>query len=218
MIRAVTFDVGGTLIEPYPSVGHVYAAVAAEHGFKVSPERLSERFRSAWCAKSAFHHSREDWAKLVDQTFSDLIPDGAARKFFDHLYERFAMPKSWRVFDDVAPALSDLRERTVRLGVVSNWDERLRPLLKRLKLDEFFEMIVISCETGRCKPAAEVFEEAIRRLGLPAACILHIGDSLNEDVQGAKAAGMRAILIDRSAPPSKGVISSLAEIPSVAGF
>jgi putative hydrolase of the HAD superfamily len=218
MIRAVTFDVGGTLIEPYPSVGHVYAAVAAEHGRVIPPEELNRRFCSAWGAKKQFRHSREDWAMLVDETFGDLVSKGATRNFFDELYQRFALPACWRVFEDVQPALDDLRSRGVRLGVISNWDERLRPLLNRLGLDEYFESIVISCEAGSCKPAAEIFKEAIRHFGFEPDSILHVGDSLSEDVKGAEASEMRALLIDRSAPASKGVISSLTQIPSVAGL
>lgn len=211
-IRAITFDVGGTLIEPYPSVGHVYTAAAQQHGFSVPFEQLNERFRSAWIGKRKFQHTREDWAKLVEATFGDLVPAGATAQFFDDLYERFASPAAWRVYDDVRPTLKTLKAGGMRLGIISNWDERLRPLLKELGLDQFFETIVISCEAAACKPAAAVFQTSARQLGLAPKSILHVGDNMREDVEGAKAAGLNALLLDRSAESSVGVIDSLAEL------
>jgi len=73
IIQAVTLDVGGTLIEPWPSVGHVYSEVAARHGVKnLSPEMLSRNFAAAWRSRTNFRHTREDWADLVDQAFDGL--------------------------------------------------------------------------------------------------------------------------------------------------
>src|SRR6185312_7171460 len=70
-IQALTFDVGGTLIQPWPSVGRVYAEVAAQHGVKnLSPEKLNKKFATAWRAKKNFQHTHEDWADVVDQTFA----------------------------------------------------------------------------------------------------------------------------------------------------
>lgn len=189
-IQAVTFDVGGTLIEPFPSVGHVYAEVAGRHGHSVSPDVLNERFRAAWKAKRNFRHSRADWAALVRATFGEADCDA----FFDELYNRFATPDAWRVFDDVRPALSRLKARGLKLGIISNWDERLRPLLNVLELGQFFDAIVISHEVGSCKPAPEIFREAVRRLGIPAERALHVGDSETEDVHGARAVGMKSII------------------------
>ena len=189
-IKAVTFDVGGTLIEPWPSVGHVYADVAQSHGYHFAPEELNARFRTAWKAKKNFQHSRDDWAALVRATFGTPECD----KFFPELYERFASAKVWRVFDDVRPALLRLKEQGIKLGVISNWDERLRPLLDQLNLTSFFDAIAISCEVGHCKPSSEIFREALRQIGFPGAEVLHVGDNQIEDVEGAKAAGLQSVI------------------------
>lgn len=189
-IQAVTFDVGGTLIEPWPSVGHVYAAVAQKHGCRITPEVLNQRFRAAWKAKRNFRHSRADWAALGRETFRDP----ACEAFFPELYDRFAMPDAWRVFDDVRPALARLKERGLKLAIISNWDERLRPLLQKLDLAHFFDVIVISIEVGACKPAPEIFRQALRLLAVPAASALHVGDSEIEDIQGARSIGMQATI------------------------
>lgn len=189
-ILAVTFDVGGTLIRPWPSVGHVYAEVAIRHGFNTNPETLNRRFRAAWQAKKNFRHTRDDWAKLVHHTFGDSRCD----IFFAELYDRFAMPDAWRVFDDVLPNLARLKKAGLKLGVISNWDERLRPLLQKLGLTDSFDAIVISSEVGFCKPTREIFHHALRALQVAPAQALHVGDSEIEDVQGARAAGMKAVI------------------------
>ncbi len=213
-IRAVTFDVGGTLIEVWPSVGHVYAEVAARHGMNgLSAELLNRRFAAAWRAAGRFNHSRRGWARLVDATFRGLTERPPSQTFFDELYTRFASPKVWRVFPDVLPTLKRLASRSIKLGVISNWDERLRPLLKSLKLAGCFQTIVVSCEVRTSKPARAIFHAAACRLGLPAEAIVHVGDSAPMDVRGARSAGLSALLLNREAVTRRaGVINSLREL------
>jgi len=216
-IAAVTFDVGGSLIQPWPSVGHVYAEVATSHGEKDLPAGLLEaRFKSAWCAQNDFAYTREAWAELVDQTFLGLCAKPPSQTFFPELYEHFAQPEAWRIFDDVLSTLEELATKGVRLGVISNWDERLRGLLRRLKLDGFFETIVVSCEVGFAKPSPVIFAQAAEKLGLPPESILHIGDSFEMDVQGARSAGLKALRLVRAARPRSDAeaIHSLAGLPA----
>jgi putative hydrolase of the HAD superfamily len=212
MIRAVTFDVGGTLIEPWPSVGHIYAEVAAENGITgLSPEELSHRFGEAWSKIKPQRYSRDEWAALVDATFAGLTPEPPSRTFFPALYDRFNEPRCWRVFDDVLPALITLKMSGLRLAMISNWDERLRPLLARLELLPCFEECLISCEAGAAKPDRRIFLAAAERLKLKPNEVLHVGDSQREDMAGALAAGFHALLIDRSQPASAGRLSDLRQ-------
>ena len=213
-IKAVTFDVGGTLIQPWPSVGHVYAEVAARHGLKnFSPEQLNARFKTAWRARPNFGHVRHDWEQLVNEVFGPATtPPG----FFAELYDRFAEPDAWRIFEDVAPALDRLASREIKLAVVSNWDERLRPLLHKLKLDSYFEAYAISIEVGFPKPSPVIFEHAANRLGLPPGSILHIGDSVEMDIAGATAAGFHAVHLHRQpGTASENAIHSLGELVAI---
>jgi len=197
-VEAVTFDVGGTLIHPWPSVGHVYAEVAAKHGLKnFSPAKLNKNFAAAWRAKKNFQHTRKGWADIVDQTFTGLCEPSPSRSFFPAIYRRFAEADAWRIYGDVLPTLEALASRDIPLAVISNWDERLRPLLQQFQLDRYFETIVVSCEVGFAKPSPVIFEHAAKKLGIVPEQILHVGDSAEEDVAGAKAAGVRALLIDR---------------------
>src|SRR5262245_57594577 len=122
-IKAVTFDAGGTLIKPWPSVGHVYAEVATRHGVRSVPaEALTRQFAAAWSRLANFSHSREEWAGLVDETFAGFVAEPPSRTFFPELYNRFASSDAWHVFEDVLPALNALAALDLRLAVVSNWD------------------------------------------------------------------------------------------------
>jgi FMN phosphatase YigB (HAD superfamily) len=116
LVEAVTFDVGGTLIEPWPSVGAVYAAVAAEHGHDgLEGSALTRRFVGVWRRRGSFRYTRAAWARVVDATFAGLVRPRPSRTFFGALYERFGRAESWKVFRDVAPVLGGLRARGVRL-------------------------------------------------------------------------------------------------------
>jgi putative hydrolase of the HAD superfamily len=216
-IRAITLDIGGTLIEPWPSVGHVYATVAAEHGVRgLDPEALNGRFREAWRGRGEFQHSRKAWAALVDRVFDGLVDRQPSETFFPRLYDRFGEASAWRIHEDVIPALEELASRGIPLAVVSNWDERLRPLLKRLKLDGYFDAILVSAELYFAKPSNVIFEHALRALGLPAGEVLHVGDSEAEDVQGAREAGMQTRLVARPSGNGPGSIASLRELVALA--
>jgi putative hydrolase of the HAD superfamily len=215
-IRAVAFDAGGTLIEPWPSVGHVYADAARIYlGAAPDPERLNSQFRDAWKSKPGFDYSRAAWLDLVKRSFSGICPDPEV--FFESLYRRFGEPDTWHVHKDVFPTLQQLQATGRRLAVISNWDERLRPLLNRLGLAHFFEQIIVSIDAGYTKPAPQIFRQALEVLGLEPNEILHVGDSENEDVAGPQALGIPALLLSRgSREHGNGrVIGALTELTSL---
>jgi putative hydrolase of the HAD superfamily len=216
-IRAVTFDVGGTLLRPWPSVGDVYAAVAAEQGHPLlAPETLNRQFAEAWKHKANFDHSRSAWRALVGQTFAGLLDATVIEAFFDDLYARFARAAAWQLYDDVLPTLREVRARGFRVGLVSNWDERLRGLLEAFQLSSFFDAMAISIEVGWAKPAPEIFRQCTVSLGVPPHGVLHVGDSELEDVRGAEQAGLKALWLDRTAPqaslPRIGRLSALLHL------
>jgi REG-2-like HAD superfamily hydrolase len=212
-VRALFFDVGGTLIQPWPSVGATYAAVARRHGLACTPEQMERAFRESWVAlkRPGLTVSRKDWwRELVFRTLGQ-----ENEECFAELYNLFSQAESWRVFPDVEETLRDARTQGLHLGIISNWDERLRPLLRELNLLPLFDSVTISCEVGEEKPAAAIFRAALDASGIPAAETVHIGDSLEDDVRGAVAAGMRGVLVQRSnfAPmPAQTVVSDLRSV------
>jgi len=217
-VQAITFDVGGTLIEPWPSVGAIYAQVAARNGWgDLSIQALDDQFAAAWSSLKEFNHTRQEWAEIVDRSFAGLIEPPPSRTFFPDLYDAFSQPQAWRVFEDVAPTLDTLASHGLKLGVISNWDNRLRPLLRRLNLLCFFDAVVVSCDVGFSKPSPVIFQHAAEKFGLAPSSILHVGDRTELDLKGAQAAGMQAVGLRRGARTASdanpgGQLASLAEL------
>lgn len=207
------FDVGGTLIEPFPSVGDIYADVASGYGHtNLNVARLNAQFIEAWGSKGEFQYNESDWERLVIRTFDGLVSEADCRSLFPRLYQRFEDPEVWKVHVDVRPTLDDLAGRGFRLGIVSNWDTRLRPLLDSLRLEGFFELISVSCDIGFTKPSPVIFEHTISKLGLPPDRILHVGDLYEEDVLGAQTAGLQAVHIDRTGSGVNGKLRQLTDL------
>jgi len=131
------------------------------------------------------------------------------------LIDHFQEPRHWSVYPDVSPVLTELERRGVTLAIVSNWDSSLPGLLARLDLAPRFAAIVVSAISGVSKPSPRIFEEALERTGVSAREALHVGDHPAEDYEGARAAGLSALLIDRVGHRHAEFdsIASLGEIP-----
>ena len=178
--------------------------------------RSTPGFATAWKRRAGPDYSRAAWQSRVIETFALAGAVHPSDECFHALYHRFEQAEVWRVFEDVRPTLEALRARGIRMAVISNWDERLRPLLRELELEQWFDVVVISHEAGHTKPAPEIFLRAAEQLNLPPEVVMHIGDSAREDEQGARRAGMQAALLDRRAKDGGGTtISTLAALPEL---
>ena len=206
MIRAVFFDAGATLLFPDPPVQHVYAREFAADGCAFSEEALVLALESAWRAiRSEGKSDRyggvrgepEFWKSVLNRVRAHLDGGSVSDDAFARLASHFRNAASWAIYDDVLPTLESLKRRGLFLGIVSNWDSHLPHLLEDLGLSTHFRTVVVSAieETG--KPDPEIFRRACARLGVSADEALHIGDSLAEDYEGARAAGLSALLLDR---------------------
>ena len=220
--KAVLFDVSGTLLRVEPSVGEVYATYARPFGFKGSGKELNRLFHKEWInsggieslgKKSGEQAERDFWKSLVFQVFEHSGGLENFEHYFEIIYEAFARKDHWHVFDDVIDSgiLEKLKNSSITLGVVSNWDSRLHTILKGTGLAEYFDFILASAELGSAKPDKKIFIEAIRRSGVKPAEVCHIGDDLRADIRGANSVGIEAILIDRNSKHEK---NSLATISS----
>ena len=124
----------------------------------------------------------------------------------------------FQAFPDARPALEQLRSLGLRLVVVSNWDCSLPEWLEGAGIWPLVDGAISSASVGEPKPSPAVFRAALEIAGVEAGEALHVGDSLGNDVEGARAAGIRAVLLDRSgAPPPPGVetVRSLGEVASL---
>jgi putative hydrolase of the HAD superfamily len=219
-IRSITFDAGGTLLYPYPSVGEIYAEYMAKHGLVLSAAELERAFgRTIKAAHTAGreqindHDDKRWWRQIVADTISGLGEVDNFDALFEELWVAFAEPRYWRLYDGAEETLIQLRERGYCLAILSNWDKRLRSLLDGFALSDYFEHIVISAEVGVEKPAAQIFHHTQERLKASPESILHIGDSPRHDQAGAQAAGWQWLLIDHSHPT--GTHETLASLPQL---
>jgi putative hydrolase of the HAD superfamily len=221
VIKAVFFDAGNTLFRPYPSVGAVYARLAARHGVRVRPAWVQARFGEEWKRRNGLAQLKDEaqeklwWRGLVRNVFGASFPDERTfDRYYEKLYKEFAMPRTWRLYPETLPVLKALKKRGVRMGIVSNWDSRLFRLCDGLGVTPFMEFILASAVEGTVKPEREIFRRGLRKMGLKPAQALHVGDSFREDYWGAGRAGLRALLIDRHghAPTGAETVASLREL------
>ena len=201
-IELITFDIGGTLLSPYPSVGEAYAEELHELGFVSDPNRLQERFTHAlrqWMQLHGQANTRDDkenWRCIVRETIAlENIPESEFDRVFEHLYEAFAHANRWSIHDGTRRTLQTLTDLGYRLAVASNNDSRARQVHKEHQLIDFFEALFLSGEIGFEKPDKRFFAHIAQATNLPPERILHVGDSPRHDFEGARNAGMKAFLI-----------------------
>ena len=208
-VRAISFDIHGTLIHS-PRLGEVYSQILGRHGIEVEPEKAYGTVRHVWeefsCRRRpdqdlfASHPqgSRGFWYEFIDR-FCLLLGREVASPFAKaELYQAFTGPDPWDLFPEVLDVLTTLADKGMRMAVVSNWDDRLPILLKGLEISGYFECIVFSAEVGSAKPFAAIFRRALQELSLPAQEVVHVGDRLREDVEGARGVGMQSIHLTRN--------------------
>ena len=218
--RAVLLDAAGTLIGIARPLGETYSLLARDFGASLDPATLTAGFRTAFAdaPPMAFpgkhgadldRAERSWWRTVVRQAIGERgVPEFDA--YFDHLYAHYASARAWKVYPEVFAVLTALRERGAALAVVSNFDSRLAPLLDAMGLAAFFDAVVCSGEVGAAKPDRAIFTRALERLGVEASQALHVGDSRAADYDGARAAGVEALLVDRRAAANRaGIITSL---------
>lgn len=227
MIRAVLFDAGATLVHPDPPVEEVYARELAADGCGASREEVARALGLAWDevrldgAANRYGGVKGEgafWRAFLDRVRGSLDGGRMSEEAFGRLARHFRDPGSWAIYYDVAPTLDALAARGFSLAVVSNWDSHLPSLLEALDLGRRFATLAVSAieETG--KPGAAIFHRACARVGVAPAEALHVGDSLAEDYEGARAAGLAALLLDRHGlhPDVADRIASLEELKSSA--
>jgi putative hydrolase of the HAD superfamily len=190
----------------------VYAAVAARHGVAAAPAAVEERFRVAFRQMPALafpdaapgevlQHEYAWWQQVVAAAFAgERFDDFDA--FFHELFNYFARAEAWQLYGDVEPSVAALQSRGLRLGVISNFDGRLLRICEALGIAAAFDAVVMSGRVGYAKPDRRIFAAALAQLGVTPEEALHVGDNEREDVAGARAAGLHALLLRRDVPVS----------------
>lgn len=217
-LQAVLMDVGNTLLYEQPSRQAIYAGAARARELEVEDGRMLELMREAHHAlpkrvEGAFRYTDPWFARFIERIFVDSL--GLARTELEgltkELFERFESAETFRFFDGALDFLTALRERGLRLGVVSNWSERLPRVLSAMGVAECFDFVVCSAVEGCEKPDAEIFEIALRRAGCRADDAVHCGDHPVKDGMAVQI-GLRAVLVDHFGSHPK------SDLPRVGDF
>jgi putative hydrolase of the HAD superfamily len=217
---AVFFDAVGTLIFPEPSAATIYAKVGRRHGGRLSAADIAPRFAAAFRRQEELDEALgwrtseerevERWRAIVTEVLDDVHdPEACFRELFEH----FRRPSAWRVADDAAATFANLAGQGHVLGLASNYDSRLRDVVAGLPELASIRHVVISSEIGWRKPAPQFFEALARLVGLRPDRLLLVGDDRVNDYEGARAAGLAAVLVDREGKhPTATCIAHLSEL------
>jgi HAD superfamily hydrolase (TIGR01549 family) len=223
VISTVTVDALGTLLRMEPPGPHLRGQLRSVAGVEVSEQQAAEGF-SREIAYYLEHHLEgrdpESLSELRDRC-AGVLREALGLEQVELPLVRRALLGSlhFRAFEDAAPALELMRESGIRLVVASNWDSSLPDVLERAGLAGLLDGVVSSAAVGVTKPAAELFTTALALAGARPSEALHVGDSLENDVAGARALGMRAVLVARDGAGDGAAdvptIRSLAELPGL---
>lgn len=225
--RAVLLDALGTLVELEPPAEPLRRELRARFGLDLTPEQAAHAIAREIAFYRAHHDEGRDHAALAGlrrrcaRELRAALPEPAAAIGVGRLSEALMASLCFRPYPDVAPALRALRALGLRLVVVSNWDVSVHDVLAATRLAPLIDGAISSAELGSGKPGAAIFRHALTIAGVPAEAALHAGDSWEADVLGARAAGIRPVLVarDGSGPPGGGsggevaVVRTLAELP-----
>jgi putative hydrolase of the HAD superfamily len=233
--RLVCLDAGFTLLAPRRTLTDALRGVLAERGHEVSDEQLHRAWEVAdrWFWDDYHRPMNDTWGddRRIDATWrqyhslmlEELGLADEQHQLIDTILAAQYAPDSWELYPDVLPAILEMRVAGVRLGILSDWGSNLLPIVEELGLAAELDFVIASAAVGLSKPDPAFFRLAAARAGVPPAEALMVGDSYRADVEGARAAGMDAILIRRPewrdrrrpVPPGVEVIASLAELPPI---
>lgn len=224
--RALLIDGLGTLVSLAPPAPALRRELAVRFGIEVTEQEATR----ALAAEIAFYRGHmglgrdaESLAALrrrCAHTLRDALPPSSRLAALDiaAVTEALLGALRFEAYPDARPALLRVRAAGARIVVVSNWDVSLADVLERVGLAPLLDGVVTSAAVGAAKPAPEIFAHALAVAGVAAEHALHVGDTLEDDVRGAAACGIRAVLLRRGpsagapTPGGETIIGDLAQL------
>jgi putative hydrolase of the HAD superfamily len=206
--EVIFFDVGDTLIRAHPSWAGVYREGLLEFGIDIAEKDLERALLDEtkagawWLNEEPFEPTEEnsyarikrfDLAVLARVGYPDIDEEAIRR-----IEGAFSKRSAWYVFPEVMPALQSIAAAGVRMGVISNWVWGGTELIHDLELARHFEVLTLSARVGFQKPHRGIFQHALTAMHVDPSHTMHVGDSYNADVKGARGMGIEPVLIDRS--------------------
>jgi len=208
MIKAVFFDLYHTLVRYEPPREELQARALKDFGIEVNPEVLrqplvtADEFIYQEIARSPLSQRSDKDKMALYARYQGILLREAGIEASEQLIlgllgkmRQFDMKLV--LFDDVVPALTDLKGRGLILGLISNIDSDITPLLNKLGLASLLQVAVTSQNAGFNKPQPEIFQEALRQAGVQAPEVIYVGDQYQIDIVGANKVGMKGVLLNR---------------------
>ncbi|MBA2357730.1 MAG: HAD-IA family hydrolase [Actinobacteria bacterium] len=221
-LEAVLFDVDYTIVKPGPDLGpEGYRRLGRRFGLELEPARYHEA-RVAALAELEHHpeldHDEEVWVLFTERIIRGM--GGAAERAYECAAE---MTRAWEhahnfdLFEDALPVLEELRRLGLKLGLVSNTSRDLDGFVSHHGLD--VDVALSSRAHGKTKPHPTIFRAALEHLDVAPEAAAMVGDSLEDDIEGARALGMRAFLVDREGRyPGVAGLRDLYSLPAALGL
>ncbi|MDF2670982.1 MAG: hypothetical protein K0R67_3288 [Paenibacillus sp.] len=231
--QAVFFDAGDTLLT-VPGARETMQRYLGEHAFHRTAEQIGERFDTAFrllyynkpvlgnelCSPES---DRAFWIQLYRHMLAELgapeqVEEEMIHRWCHELYDLFVSPEQYVLFDDVRDTLEELKLRGYRMAIVSNFAPTLRSILHYMRIDHYFDPIIVSTEVGLEKPNPAIFQLALEQSGLLARQVLYVGDHDQNDIWAPNQVGIQAVKIKRYAYHSGDGIHSLRDLWQAPGF
>lgn len=230
--EAITFDAAQTLVRVNWNPGQFALDCAKRAGLELDEPHARSVYErmlgTRWREYQEINCTRDSaacdafWEELTSDWLGQLGHEPSQGRAMTQEGREVMYDKQspiFQLYPDVLPVLSSLREEGIKLAVISNWDFSLHRVLRLHDAYDIFEVVIASLEEGVEKPDPRLFHLTLEKLGVDAANAVHVGDCPTDDIQGARNAGMRAVLIDRELEhPAPGVITSLNELREAIGW
>ncbi|HSK16493.1 MAG TPA: HAD family hydrolase [Gaiellaceae bacterium] len=221
-VDAVLFDVDFTLAKPGPLLGpEGYRAAGQRHGLTLDPA-LYVQARAAAIEDLEHHpeleHDEEIWVRFTEDIVRGMGGDGQGervRLVAEAITAGWLHSENFELYEDALPVLVDLRSKGLRIGLVSNTSRDLDAFVRHFGLD--VDAWISSGVHGKVKPSPSIFLAALELLGVAAERSVMVGDSPFDDIDGARALGMRAYLVDREGrfPERDDALPTLLALPAL---
>jgi putative hydrolase of the HAD superfamily len=222
VLRAVVFDVDFTLARPGPDLGpDGYRRLGLRYGLDLDPERY-EAARAAAFTEVKRHpeldHDEEIWILFTERIIQGMGGVGNTYEAAVEMERRWVQSVHFELYDDALPVLDALRERGLKIGLLSNSSRDLDEFVAHHGL--VADAVLTSHVHGKTKPHRTIFRAMLERLAVAPEAAVMVGDTIEDDVEGARAVGMRAVLVDREGryPEVEDRLDDLRELPAALGL
>ena len=210
-IRTVFFDAGFTLLHPNPSTAEICQRICRQLDLHIDLDKLQERIpeadnffylqtrlkRHLWDSENTINAF---WLEFYVNFLRPFVEEHDEPRLYQlarMISKEFEQHTSWQTYADVLSTLDALKAKNYTLGIISDWGIALGDILHKLRLNQYFDSLVVSALVRHAKPSPSLYDLALQRANAIADYTLHVGDSYISDVLGARSVGITPILLDR---------------------